>query len=67
MAVAKIIEISAASPKSFDEAVVEGVRRAGKTVNKIQSAWVKEMSVEVANDAVVSYRVILKVTFLLDE
>lgn len=67
MAVAKIIEISAASPNSFDDAVAEGVRRAGKTVKNIQSAWVKEMNVEVANQEVVGYRVILKVTFLLDE
>lgn len=66
MAVAKIIEISAVSPKSFDDAVAEGIRQASKTVKNIQSAWVKEQHVEVANEEVAGYRVTLKVTFLLE-
>jgi len=65
MSVAKVTEIIASSPNSFDDAVVEGIKRADKTLNNIQSAWVKEQKVAVANGAVTEYRVTLKVTFLL--
>lgn len=66
MSVAKVIEISASSPESFDAAVAEGIRRASKTVKNIQGAWVKEQQVSVKNDQIESYRVNLKVTFLLE-
>lgn len=66
MSVAKVIEISASSPDSFDAAVAEGIRRASKTVNNIQGAWVKEQQVTVSGGKIDSYRVNLKVTFLLD-
>ena len=66
MSVAKIIEISAESPDSFEEAIREGIQRAAKTVKKIKSAWVEDQMVEVEGDKVVNYRVHLKVTFVLE-
>ncbi|MCA1958207.1 MAG: dodecin family protein [Nitrospira sp.] len=66
MSVAKIIEISSESSKSFEDAIVEGINRASKTVRNIKSAWVKEQHVVVENNKVVLYRVDLKVTFVLD-
>lgn len=66
MSVAKIIEISAESPKSFEDAIIQGIARASKTVHGIKSAWVKEQHVVVENNKVTSYRVDLKVTFVLD-
>ncbi|MCP9450520.1 MAG: dodecin family protein [Nitrospira sp.] len=66
MSVAKIIEISSESSKSFEDAIVEGINRASKTVRNIKSAWVKEQHVVVEDGKVVSYRVDLKVTFVLD-
>jgi hypothetical protein len=66
MSVAKIIEISAESPKSFEDAIVEGIARASKTIHGIKSAWVKEQHVVVENSKVILYRVDLKVTFVLD-
>ncbi len=63
--VAKIIEISAESPKSFEDAVKEGVKRASKSVKNVRSAWVQDQSVEVTNGQVTAYRVHLKVTFEL--
>ncbi len=65
MSVAKVIEISCQSPKSFEDAIREGIRRTAKTVDEIQTAWVKEMQVEVKNGEVTGYRAHLKVTFLL--
>ncbi|MCP9453285.1 MAG: dodecin family protein [Nitrospira sp.] len=66
LSVAKIIEISSESPKSFEDATVEGINRASKTVRNIKSAWVKEQHVIVENGKVALYRVDLKVTFVLE-
>ena len=66
MSVAKIIEISAESPDSFDAAIREGIQRAGKTVKHIKGAWVGDQMVEIENDKIVNYRVHLKVTFVID-
>lgn len=67
MSVAKIIEISAESKKGFEDAIQEGITRAGTTVENIKSAWVQEQQVVVEKGKVVSYRVNLKVTFVLSE
>jgi dodecin len=67
MSIAKVIEITARSEKSFDDAVRVGVERASKTVDNIQSAWVKEFHAEVTNGKVTAFRVNLKLTFVLSE
>lgn len=66
MSVAKIIEISAESPNNFEDAIVQGITKASKSVHGIKSAWVKEQHVVVENNKVALYRVDLKVTFVLD-
>jgi len=38
MSIAKITEISASSPKSFEDAVSQGVARASKTLKNVTSA-----------------------------
>jgi flavin-binding protein dodecin len=64
--VARVTEISARSDTSFDDAVKVGLDRANSTLRNVTSAWVKEMSVDVQNGAVVAYRVNLLVTFILE-
>jgi len=66
MSVAKIIELSAESPTSFEDAIQNGITRATKTIHGIKSAWVKEQHVVVENGKVTLYRIDLKVTFVLD-
>jgi dodecin len=66
MSVARIVEISSTSDKSFEDAVVQGIARASKTLREIRSAWVKEQGVIVHDNKVTSYQVILKVTFVLE-
>ena len=66
MSVAKIIELSCQSPKSFEDAIQDGITRASKTVHNIKSAWVKEQQVVIENGKVTMYRVDMKVTFILD-
>jgi flavin-binding protein dodecin len=65
--IARITEISSASDKSFEDAIEQGVARAAKTLHNIRSAWVKEQEVQVDGGKIASYKVIMKVTFVLDE
>jgi dodecin len=67
MSVAKIIEVTATSPNSFEEAVRNGVQRAGKTVDNIEGVWIKEQKAAVENNQIVEYRVDMKVTFMVGE
>jgi flavin-binding protein dodecin len=66
MAVAKIIEITATSDSSFEDAISQGIEKASETVHGIKGAWVKEQKVLVADGNVNGYRVDLKVSFVLD-
>ncbi|MFA5422756.1 MAG: dodecin family protein [Phycisphaerae bacterium] len=65
MAVAKVIEISSASDKSFEDAITCGLERASETIKDIRGAWIKEQNVRVENNKIVEYRVDMKVTFVL--
>lgn len=65
MSVAKVIEINARSPKSFEDAVEKGIAKASTTVDNIEGAWVKEMKVDVENGKVAAYDVNMKVTFII--
>jgi len=67
MTVARITEISSVSKKSFEDAINQGVLRANKTLRNIRGAWVKDMEVNVDKGKVTGYKVILKVTFIIDE
>ena len=65
MSVAKHIEITAESEKSFEDAVQHGITKASETVKGIRSAWVKDQQVMVKDGSVSLYRVNMKVTFVL--
>jgi flavin-binding protein dodecin len=65
MSVAKVIEITATSSRSFQDAVEAGIARASKTVEEIQGAWIKDQEVVVKAGKISEYRVRMKVTFLL--
>lgn len=67
MSVAKITEISASSAVSFEEAIKHGIKRASKTLHNITGAWVAEQKVDIKNGDIVNYRVILKLTFVLND
>jgi flavin-binding protein dodecin len=67
MSVASITEISSTSSKSFEDAIQQGIARATKTLRHIRGAWVKEQEVQVENDRITTYKVILKVTFILED
>jgi flavin-binding protein dodecin len=67
MSVAKVTEITAGSPKSFEDAIKIGLNRAEKTLDEIQGAWIKEQKVRWERGAIAEYRVTMKVTFILKD
>ena len=67
MSVARVIELSATSDQGFEEAINEGIQRATSTLRNVESAWVKDMNVEIQNNQVTLYRVNLAITFVLEE
>jgi len=67
MSVAKVSEISATSTVSFDDAVKQGLKRAGKTLDNVTGAWINEMKVDVESGEITNYRVNMKVTFVLTD
>ncbi|MDQ2069053.1 dodecin family protein [Natronospira bacteriovora] len=66
MTVAKIIEISATSNDSFEDAIRQGIDKASKSVDNIKGAWVAEQKVTVENGKISGYRVDMRVTFVLN-
>lgn len=67
MSVARITEITAESKKSFDDALAVGIARANKTLKNVKGAWVQDQKVTVENGKISSYRVSLKITFVLED
>jgi flavin-binding protein dodecin len=67
MSVAKVTEITASSPKSFEDAVNLGIERANKTLKNVKGAWINEQTIEVKDGKVSTYRVNMKVTFVLED
>jgi flavin-binding protein dodecin len=67
MSVAKVVEITSTSSKSFEQAINEGVARAAKTLKNIQGAWIKEQHVSIEDGTITGYRVNMMLTFVLDD
>lgn len=65
MSVARITEISVASPKSFEDAVQRGIERANETLDNIEGAWVQDLKISCKNGKIDEYRAVMKVTFVL--
>lgn len=67
MSVARVVEISSTSSKSFEDAMQQGIARATKTLRNVRSAWIKEQEVRVEGDRITEYKVNMLVTFVLDD
>jgi flavin-binding protein dodecin len=64
--VARVTEIIAASPKSFEDAIQIGFARAAKTLRGITGLRVEEMRVAVEDAKIIEYRVRMEVIFVLE-
>ncbi len=67
MSVARVTEISATNPNSFEDAINEGIARATSTLRNVEGAWVKDMNVLISDNNIVGYKVNLAVTFVLED
>jgi len=65
--VARVSEIIASSPKSFDDAIKVGFRRATKTLRGITGLRILEQRVAVEGDKIKEYRVRMEVIFVLED
>lgn len=64
--IAKIIELSSDSEKSFEDALQEGIIRANETLRNVRGVWVKDHEVIVEQGRPKVYRLHLKVTFQVE-
>jgi flavin-binding protein dodecin len=65
LAVAKVVEISSSSAKSFEDAIRSGIARAAKTLEGIRGVTVLEQKAVVREGVITEFRVNMKVTFIL--
>ena len=65
--VARVIELSATSEESFEDAINQAVDRATSTLRNVESAWVKDQNVMIENGNITGYKVNLAITFVLEE
>jgi dodecin len=65
MSVAKIVELTATGP-SIEEAVNEGLVKAGESLRNIQHVYVDAIEANVENGKVASFHVHLKLTFVVE-
>ena len=67
MSVAKVSEIIASSPKSFEDAVARGIERASRTLENIRGAWIAKQQVGAEKGKVVACRLTMGVAFVLKD
>jgi flavin-binding protein dodecin len=65
--VARVTEIVAGSPASFEDAINVGFERACKTLRGITGIRVLEQRVQVADNKMTEYRVRMEIIFVLEE
>jgi flavin-binding protein dodecin len=66
MSVAKNIEITSSSTKSFEDAINHGIERASRTLENVSGAWIKEQKITIENGQSREFRVTMILTFILD-
>jgi hypothetical protein len=66
MSVAKVVELTAGSATSFEDAAKNGIEKAAETLRNIQGAWVSEEKLEVKDGQISEFRVTLRITFLVE-
>lgn len=67
LSVGKVVEITASSTKSFEDAIQSGIARASKTLEGIRGVRVMDQKAVVKNGKIMEFRVDMKVTFILKD
>lgn len=66
MSIVKVIEVIAASPKSWDDAAEKAVKEASKTIKNIKHFYVESQTAIVKDDKITEYRINGKISFVVD-
>jgi len=66
MSMLKVIEVLSESDKSWEDAAQQAVTKAGKTVHKVKSIYIKNFEATVDQGKIVKYRINGKISFVLD-
>ncbi len=66
MAVARVTEVVASSPSSWQDAVEQGLDRAQQTLRNITGLEVLSMKAKVEEGRIAEYRVQMQIIFVLD-
>jgi len=67
MAVARVTKITAASSRSWQDAVNAGLKRATKTIRGITGLHVIEQKAHIEKGKITEYRVTMEITFILED
>lgn len=67
MAVARVTKITAASQRGWQDAVMQGLKRANKTLRGITGLHVVEQKAHIEKGKIIEYRVTMEITFILEE
>ena len=67
MSVAKVVELIAESPTSWEDATREALHVASQTLRGIKSIWISDMQALVESNQIKAYRVNVKITFEVEE
>jgi flavin-binding protein dodecin len=66
MAVERVTRITATSPKNFEDALNEGLKRANKTLRGLNRIDIVSQGVRLVNGKIREYEVTLDITFVLE-
>ena len=66
MSVVKVIEVLAQSDKGWDDAAQCAIDEAAKSVENINSIYIKEMKATVENNKITNYQINGKISFLIN-
>jgi len=67
MAVARVTKLTAASSRSWQDAVQQGLKRANKTLRGLTGLHVVEQKAHIEKGKITEYRVTMEITFILED
>ena len=67
MAVARVTKIIGSSPKGWQEAVQEALKRANQTLRNLTGIHVLEQKAHIEKGKITEYRATVEVTFILED
>lgn len=66
MNIHKIIEVLAYSNESWEDAAKQAIVDASKSLNNIESLYIKNLSAKVENNTITQYRINAQITFKVE-